>query len=166
MMMRSLPIVALLWSVVAGYSVAQPDVRVEPPADLHGPRTLEATTATAVVRDYLQSWRSMDTALQHNRADLLDADFVGTAREKLAKTIQDQAALGLAAQYQDVSHDLQIVFYSPEGLSVELTDSVDYDVQVLDHDKAIAHRRMHARYVVVLTPTESRWKVRVFQAQG
>jgi len=165
MMTRLLPAFAILWSV-ASCAAAQATVRIEPPANPQGPRVLEAQTASAVVRDYLQSWQSMSAALEHNRADLLDADFVGAARDKLAKTVQEQAALGVAAQYRDSSHDIQIVFYSPEGLSIELTDIVDYDVQVLDHDKTIANQHMHTRYVVVLTPTESRWKVRVFQAQS
>jgi hypothetical protein len=43
--------------------------------------------------------------------------------------------LGIRTRYRDLSHDLQIVFYSPEGLSVELTDKVEYEVQLIDHDK-------------------------------
>lgn len=165
-MMRSLPAMILLWCAAATYSAAQANVHIAAPANLQDLRPLEPQTASVVIRDYLQSWHSMSAALEQNRADLLDMDFVGTARDKLAKTVQDQIALGVAAQYKDSSHDIQIVFYSPEGLSIELTDTVDYDVQVLDHDKPIANQHMHARYVVVLTPTESRWKVRVFQAQS
>ncbi|HEY5253418.1 MAG TPA: hypothetical protein VIJ53_02110, partial [Acidobacteriaceae bacterium] len=58
---------------------AQPVVHVEPP-NLHGPRQLQDQTATAVVRDYLESWQSLGAALRQNRADLLDQDFVGTAK--------------------------------------------------------------------------------------
>ena len=61
---------------------------------------------------------------------LLDADFVGAAKDKLAETIQQQAALGIRTRYQDRAHDIQIIFYSPDGLSIELKDKVDYDVQV------------------------------------
>jgi len=68
-------------------------------------------------------------------------------------------------RYQDKSHDIQMVFYSPEGLSVELTDDVQYDVQMLDHDKLQTKQQVRARYIVVLTPAEVRWRVRVFQAQ-
>lgn len=164
-MMKSLPTLVILWCATAGYLAAQPNVRIEP-ANIQGPRVLEPQTATGVIHDYLESWHSMSAALGQNRADLLEADFVGTAHDKLAKTIQDQATLGLVTQYHDGSHDIQIVFYSPEGLSIELTDTVDYDVQVFDQNKAIATQHMHTRYVVVLTPTESRWKVRVFQAQS
>ena len=107
----------------------------------------------------------MGTALDKNDAGLLDQDFIGTARDKLAEGIQQQAALGIHARYQDKSHDIQIVFYSPEGLSIELTDDVQYDVQVLDHDKVQTTQQVRARYIVVLTPAEVRWRVRVFQAQ-
>jgi hypothetical protein len=89
---------------------------------------------------------------------------VGTAKEKLTDTIQEQTRLGLSTRYQDRSHDIQIVFYSPEGLSIQLIDNVEYDMQLLDHDKIQTTQRVHARYNVVLTPAEVRWRVRVFQA--
>ena len=147
----------------SAYGGAQATVRVEPLA-LQGPRQLQEQTRAAVIRDYLQSWQSFSAALDQNHPVLLDADFVGTAKEKLADTIQQQAALGIRTHYQDISHDLQIVFYSPEGLSIELTDNVEYNVQVIDHDKVTATQRVSAHYVVVLTPSEVSWRVRVFQA--
>jgi hypothetical protein len=106
----------------------------------------------------------MNAALEQNRADLLDADFVGVAKEKLAGTIRQQAALGIRTRYQDRGHDLQIVFYSPDGLSIELKDTAEYDVQLIDHDKSQMKQRVRAHYIVVLTPAEVRWKVRVFQS--
>ncbi|MGB8098141.1 MAG: hypothetical protein WCF17_13375 [Terracidiphilus sp.] len=142
---------------------AQPDVRVEP-AHLEGPRPLADQTATAVIHSYIESWQSLRAALDQNRPELLDRDFVGDARHKLAETIRQQARLGLRTSYQDRSHDLQIVFYSPEGLSVELTDNVQCDVEVRDGDKVIASQPVTERYIVVLTPTETRWRVRVLQA--
>jgi hypothetical protein len=122
-------------------------------------------TETAVIRDYLQAWQSVSAALEQNRVDLLDRDFVGSAKEKLTGTIQEQARLGLSTRYQERTHDLQIVYYSPEGLSIQLIDNVEYDVEILDHDKVQTTQRVHARYIVVLTPAEVRWRVRVFQAQ-
>ena len=142
----------------------QPAVRVEP-TDSVGSRTLEKRTEAAVIRDYLQAWRSLSGAFEQNRADLLDAYFVGTAKEKLADTIREQAKLGIQTRYRDDAHALQLVFYSPEGLSVQLLDTVEYDVQVLDHDKLQTTQHVRARYVAILTPTEVRWKVRVFQAE-
>jgi hypothetical protein len=142
----------------------QPAVRVEP-TDSVGPRILEKQTETAVIRDYLQAWRSLSGALEQNRADLLNADFIGTAKEKLADTVREQAKLGIQTRYRDDAHDIQLVFYSPEGLSIQLVDTVEYEVQILDHEKLQTTQHVRARYVAVLTPTEVQWKVRVFQAE-
>jgi hypothetical protein len=134
------------------------------PQNLQGSRPLPEQTASAAVRDYLQSWQTLASALQKNRADLLDSSFVGNAREKLADTIQQQSRLGIHTVYRDRAHDVQVVFYSPEGLSIELADKVEYDVQVLDHDRVKVVQHISARYLIVLTPAELRWRVRVFQA--
>jgi len=142
----------------------QTTVRVEPTIPV-GPRALEKQTESAVVRDYLQAWQSLQVALQANRSDLLNADFVGAAKEKLAATIRDQQQLGIQTRYADTAHDVKIVFYSPEGLSVELLDTVEYDVQLFDHQKPQATHHVSAHYVSVLTPTEVRWEVRIFQAK-
>lgn len=162
-MLKSFLILSAVVTAASDFGAAQAAVRVEP-ANLNGPRVLEDQTRTAVIREYLQGWQSFRTAMEQNRPDLLGADFVGTSKDKLTDTIQQQAALGMRTRYQDVSHDLQIVFYSPEGLSIELTDKVEYDVQVIDHDKVTAKQRVSSRYVVVMTPAEVRWRVRVFQA--
>lgn len=163
-MRRVLFILGSVFGAASMMAAAQPTVRVEP-AHLQGPRELADQTAQGVVRDYLEAWKSMSAALDQNRPALLAQDFVGTAKNTLTDTIHQQAALGVHTRYQDRSHDLQIVFYSPEGLSIELTDTVEYDVQVFDHDKQIASQPVHARYVVILTPAEVRWRVRVLQAQ-
>lgn len=156
----------VIFALLAGTTLLRADeasVQVEP-SHLQGPRPLAKQTESAVVRDYVEAWQSMSSALAQNRAELLDSDFVGEAREKLGDTIQQQTAIGVRTQYQTTSHDIQVVFYSPEGLSVELVDNVQYDVQILDHDKLQAQQHLHARYVVVLTPAEVRWRVRVLQA--
>lgn len=142
----------------------QASVRVQT-MKMHGPRTLEKQTETSVVRDYLQSWKSLEAALDQNQPALLDANFVGTSRDKLANTIDEQLKLGIHARYQEHSHDLQFVFYSPEGLSIQMIDTVEYDEQVLDHDKVLATKPIIARYLVVLTPSEVRWRVRILQAE-
>jgi hypothetical protein len=139
-----------------------PLVRVEP-SQLQGSRPLEKQTETSVIRDYLQSWKSMRQALDQNQATELDPEFIGAARDKLAETIAAQSRSGIHTRYQDRSHDLQIVFYSPEGLSIQMTDNVEYEQQVLDKDKVLATKVIHQRYLVVLTPSEVRWQVRIFQ---
>ena len=160
------PIVIAFWLLATLFVGAsdQPSVRVES-TDSVGPRTLEKQTETAVVRDYLKAWHSLSGALEQNRIDLLNADFVGTAKEKLSDTIQEQAKLGIQTRYTDKAHDVKLVFYSPEGLSIQLIDTVDYDIQLIDHEKPQITQHVRARYVAVLTPTEVQWKVRVFQAE-
>ena len=150
--------------VTVAPGVEQPVVQVEP-TESFGPRTPEKQTATAVVRDYLQAWQTLSSALGQNRPDLLDRDFVGTAKLKLAQTIDDQAKLKIATQYRDTAHHIRLLFYSPEGLSMQLLDTVEYDVQIMDHNKVRAMQHVRSRYVAVLTPTEVRWKVRIFQAE-
>ena len=108
----------------------------------------------------------MSDALVQNRVDILDADFLGAAREKLADTIGEQAKLGIQTRYQDRAHHIQFVFYSPEGLSIELIDRVEYDVQIIDHGKPISTVPVSARYIVVLTPSEVQWRVRVMQTDS
>ncbi|HYA25389.1 MAG TPA: hypothetical protein VEF05_14585 [Terriglobales bacterium] len=142
----------------------QPTVRVEPTNSV-GPRMLEQQTESAVVRDYLLAWQTMGKAFEENRADLLAAYFVGVARGKLVDTVEEQKKVGMSTRYRDLSHDLKLVFYSPEGLSVQLVDRVEYEVQVLDHGDVKATQRIRCRYVAVLTPTEVRWEVRLFQAE-
>jgi hypothetical protein len=158
-------VLAATLAAFAGIANAQATLRVEP-ARLDGPRPLADQTAEAAIRDYLESWQSMSAALVGNRPDLLDTDFVGDAKDKLAETIREQAGLGIRTRYQDRAHDVQIVFYSPEGLSIEMTDTVDYDVQLLAQDKLTATQHVHARYLVVLTPDQLRWRVRVLQAES
>lgn len=164
-MIRScLVMVGALAMPLAGLA-QQPSVRVEPP-QLQGSRPVEKQTEASVVRDYLQSWKSFQVALDQNEAALLDRDFVGTARDKLANTIEEQARLGIHTRYQDRTHDLQIVFYSPEGLSIQLVDTVEFDQQVLEKDRPLVTKRIRTRFVVVLTPSEVRWKVRIFQEEA
>ena len=165
--MMTIKTMLVLFSIVAmpgALFAAQPVVHVAPP-NLHGSRQLQDQTATAVVRDYLESWQSLATALQQNRADLLDRDFVGTAKDKLTDTLHQQAALGIHTRYQDRAHNIKIIFYSPDGLSVQLVDNVEYDEKVVDNQKVLTTQRTHARYTVVMTPAETRWRVRIFQAE-
>lgn len=160
-MQRSLFLTATMGVALTACAGAQ-NIRVEP-AHLEGPRELAPQTQQGVIRDYLASWKSMQMALEQNQSDQLAKDFVGTAKDKLTATIDAQKAAGVHTVYQDRSHDLQIVFYSPEGLSIELTDNVEYEVQVFDHDKQIATQQVHGHYTVVMTPAEVRWRVRVLQ---
>jgi hypothetical protein len=162
-MTRSILVAIAALGAASAMVAAQASVHVQP-FHLEGPRPLADQTARTVIQDYVESWQTLHSALGENRIDVLDRDFVGAAKDKLAATIEQQAKAGLRTSYQDRSHDVQIVFYSPEGLSIELTDNVEYDQQILDHDKVLTTQHVNTRYVVVLTPSETRWRVRIFQA--
>lgn len=164
-MLRHSALVCAGIMLASGMIAAQPEVTVDI-SQLKGPRPLEDQTKAAAIRDYLESWQGMNEALEQNQPTLLDEDFIGTARDKLADTIDEQAKTGIQTRYQDRSHHIQFLFYSPEGLSIELVDDAEYDVQVLDHDKPVSSVPASARYIVVLTPAEIRWKVRIMQADS
>ncbi len=153
---------SLLLPVAA--SAQQPSVRMEPP-QLNGSREVEKQTETAVVRDYLQAWQTMATALNTNDPAVLASAFVGNAQDRLTETVAEQVKAGVHTRYQDISHDLRFVFYSPEGQSIQLTDTVEYKQQVFAGDKLISTQMLTGRYVVVMTPAEVRWRVRVLQGQ-
>ena len=144
-------------------STQAPQVRIEPSIPSISSK-LQEQTRDAVIRDYLHSWSAMSAAFEQNRAVLLEAEFVGVAKEKMTNAILQQTRLGIRTRYTVRSHDLQLKFFSSEGLSVELTDKVVYDFQIIDQGKVIATQQMISTYVVVLTPAETRWRVRVFQA--
>jgi hypothetical protein len=162
-MLRCSAIFCALLALASGMMAAQPEVRVDT-SQLQGPRPLEEQTRIAAIRDYLESWQNMSEAFQQNRAGILDADFVGAARDKLGKTIDEQLKLGIRTHYLDRTHEIQVLFYSPEGSSIELIDKVEYNVEVLDHEKPVTSMPASARYIVILTPSEVRWRVRVMQA--
>src|SRR4029077_4823602 len=129
-MKQPLFIVCSLFAAMFALGSNPPAVRVEP-TDSVGPRPLEKQTETAVIRDYLLAWRGFSNAFEQNRVDLLDRDFTGGDKEKLADTNRGQPKLGIHTRYRDGAHDLQLGFYSPEGLSIQLVDTVEYDVQIV-----------------------------------
>ena len=163
---RPVRMLLMLGAVAAAPALVAQDaaVNVQPP-DLHGSRPLEKLTESAVVRDYVESWKSLDQALDQNDASLLGRDFIGTALTKFSDTVAQQKKLGIHTSYQAQSHNLQIVFYSPDGLSIQIVDDVQYTQQVMKGGNTLASQPVHARYVAVLTPSQTRWQVRILQAQ-
>jgi len=139
-----------------------PAVQVAPMENV-GPRPVEEQTRRCVIRDYLQAWQGLGQALEQNEPDLLEPYFVGLAKDKLAATIREQGKIGIHVSYRDRSHNIRVVFYSPEGLSLQLLDDLEYDVEVRTRSGVVGSQHVCTRYVAVLTPTESKWKVRVFQ---
>jgi hypothetical protein len=132
-------------------------------ADQVGPRTLEAATQKALARDYAAAWKTLLAARSSNQPTSLDEYFIGQARTKLGNGIAQQAKAGLKTRYVDQGHDVKVVFYSKDGMSVQLLDVARFSVELLDGDKVIDRQEVRRPFVAVMTPTEVRWKVRILE---
>jgi len=128
------------------------------------PRQVEDTTERAVARDYAAAWQAMSEALDQNRKDLLAASFIGTANEKLTAGIEQQRKTGLHQRIVDKGHQVDIVFYSPEGSAMELHDTARLELQTMDGSKVLHSEDATLHYVALLTAAENSWKVRVIEA--
>jgi hypothetical protein len=128
------------------------------------PRRLEETTMISVQRDYSHAWRSMAAALEENKLDLLDQDFVGVAKDKLTQSITQQRALGLKRRYIDHGHQLEVIFYSVDGSAMEVQDTARLEIQELDGDKLVHSEQGTFHFLAVLTPAENSWKVRLLES--
>jgi hypothetical protein len=126
-------------------------------------RAVEEQTRKSIARDYAKAWRTLAQALEQNRADLIGSDFVGVAEEKFAAAVASQAKAGLRTRYVDRGHKVDVLFYSPEGLSLQLRDTAQLERQVLDGEKVIQSEQITRHYIALMTPTEVRWKVRLLQ---
>jgi hypothetical protein len=138
-------------------------VQVRLEAKRAGPRTLEDLTERAILRDYRLAWTSMSRALELNRLDLLEGPFAGEAKQWLRQTIANQHS-GLSQRYLDQDHQLEVVFYAPEGDAIELHDTARYRFELLDGGKLVCDHAMTVHYVVLMTPSADRWLVRQLQA--
>lgn len=127
------------------------------------PRTVEETTALAVQRDYAHAWGSLVSALEENRADLLGENFTGGARQQWQEAIHAQQQSGLSRRIVDHGHRMQVTFYSLDGSSMEAVDAADLEIEYREGGKLLSSERIQARYLVLLTPAESSWKVRILQ---
>src|SRR5262252_9102595 len=116
---------------------AGPTVRVDPMNSV-GPRPVEEQTQSSILRDYLASWQALNKAMSENRSDLLDAYFVGQAKQQLTDTVREQANIGIRTAYHDTSHHISVLFYSPEGLSMQLMDEVEYEITIRKGGQLVA----------------------------
>ena len=133
-------------------------------ADNAGPRNLEDLTRQSLARDYARAWASMAQALDQNRTDVLGSDFVGYALDDLTQRVSAQQQNKLRTRIVDHGHKVEVVFYSPEGSSVQLRDTVQLEMQVLDGNQVVHSENVTMHYISIMTPTEVRWKVRVLEA--
>lgn len=139
-------------------------IKVEFSAEGLGPREIEDTTEAAIPRDYATAWNALETALSQNRPRALDTGFVGFARDRFAQRVADQKKSGVHVAYVDRGHKVQATFYSPEGSTMQLRDTAQYELQVLDGDTVISSQPVTQNYIALMTVTEDRWKVRVLEA--
>jgi hypothetical protein len=176
-MKRRVALLALLavgmfaWSIAPHARAADPvreatsgGIKVWFIADGVGPRDIEDATEVAIPRDYATAWNVLETALSQNRTDILDNGFVGFARERLVRRISDQKKSGLHLRYADRGHKVQAIFYSPEGSAMQVRDTAQYDLEVLDGNTVIHSQPVTQNYVALMTVMEDRWKVRVLEA--
>lgn len=127
------------------------------------PRDVEDPTEQSIVRDYGKAWQSLEEALANNNADALGTNFAGIARDRWGATVSAQKKAGLSRKVVDRGHKLEVVFYSVEGSAMELMDTAQLEIQYLDGGKVIHSESVTGHYVVLMTPAENSWKVRVLQ---
>ena len=141
---------------------SSPTVEMEP--GNAGPRALEPLTETRIVRDYRFAWASLAEALESDSVSPLNGPFDGSARAWLHEAISNQRRSGLSSRYSNQVHKVEAVFYAPEGDLIELHDTAEFDLQLLDGARAIHDEHVTMRYVVLMTPGADRWVVRQLQA--
>ncbi len=129
-----------------------------------GPRAVESLTERGILRDYRFAWSSMTQALEFNNLDPLEGPFAGQAKDSLRQTVNGQQRSGLNRRYLNQGHQLEAVFYAPEGDVMELHDTAEYQLQVSDGGKVIHDDHVVVHYVVLMTPAADRWVVRQLQA--
>ena len=141
------------FSDAAVFGATAPTIAIN--IDHAAPREIEETTQKAVARDYATAWQAMTAALSQNRIDLLNANFIGTANEKLSATIQEQKKAGLHQRITDQGHAVDAVFYSPEGSAIELHDTAHLRIELLDGGKVVHSQDAAVHYVALLTAAEN-----------
>ena len=159
--LAALAILAIAFAAHSVFAASAPSIAIN--TEHATPREIEETTQKALARDYAAAWQTMTEALDQNRADLLSANFIGTADDKLTATIQEQTKAGLHQHITDQGHTVDAVFYSPEGSAIELHDIAHLQIDVMDGSKVIHTENATVHYVALLTAAENSWKVRVLE---
>ncbi len=160
---------ALLWlAAIATILITAKVFAAETPKvtfDTQGaaPREVEEQTQQSIVRDYGKAWQTLAQALQTNHPELLTASFAGFARDDWEQAIKAQAKSGLSRKVVDHGHKLKVLFYSVEGSSMQLSDTAQLEIQYLDGSKVVHSEQVTAHYIVLVTPAENSWKVRLLQ---
>jgi hypothetical protein len=128
------------------------------------PRSVESLTERAILRDYKFAWVNLDQAMESNSTAFTTGLFAGTAGAWLNDAVASQRRSGLSSRYLNQAHKVEAVFYAPEGDVIELHDTAEYDLQVLDGNKTIHNEHAIVHYVVLVTPGADRWVIRQLQS--
>lgn len=163
--MLTLLLAAVFWArgVLAAPQNSGIQVKIE--SAQAGPRQVEDQTEQSIVRDYGKAWQNLEQALANNNPELLNASFAGVARDRWAATVSEQKKAGMSRKLVDRGHRLQVIFYSAEGSAMELKDTAQFEVQYLDGGKVLHSEQLTAHYLVLMTPAENSWKVRILQEE-
>lgn len=129
-----------------------------------GPRQVEPTLQQSIPRDYVKAWQTLSAALESGDPALLDRYWVGVAHDKFHRMVEDRARTGVQVRYKDTAHQLQAVFYPADGAALLLYDTVHVEIQIIRSGKIIDSEETTEKYLVLMTPAQDRWLVRVFQS--
>jgi hypothetical protein len=147
------------------FATGQSSVQIQLP-EVHldaaglAPRPIEELTGTTIARYYALAWRDMAVALESGRTGGLGDEFVGFAKDRLARRIAEQNQVGVHVRIVDHGHHLKAVFYSTDGAAMQLRDQVELEIQTFDGDKLIDTQNAPREYMVLMTPGADRWYVR------
>lgn len=162
---RILAVAATLLFVLSLSSfAADSSARVQLNVTKAAPRAVESLTERGILRDYRVAWDSIAQALEFNTFDPLEGPFAGEAKAWLRDTVAGQQRSGLSQRYLNQSHQLDAVFYAPEGEVMELHDTAEYQLQVSDGGKVIHDEHVVLHFIVLMTPAADRWVIRQLQA--
>ncbi|HKS76835.1 MAG TPA: hypothetical protein VJQ82_26710 [Terriglobales bacterium] len=159
----TLPLLVLFLSAYA-FAADSSSSNVKLDTTMAKPRAIEDLTRNALARDYGNAWLSLTDASESGSPKPLDAYFVGSARKDLGDAVESQRNHGLQSRFLSQEHNLQAVFYAPEGDVVELHDTAHCQVQILDGNKVLDDRGVVLHFVVLMTPGADRWVIRQLQA--
>lgn len=155
---------SLVLLVVFPLRASTPTAGVELSVVGAGPRQVEPTLQQSITRDYAKAWQTFSVALQSGDSAALDQYWAGVAHDKFQRLVEDQKSTSVQVRYVDKSHQLQAVFYPADGAALVLYDTAQLEVQVFNSGKLIHSKGLTQRYVVLMTPAQDRWLVRVLQS--
>jgi hypothetical protein len=151
----------LLPAVTNIFADSKPNVQLN--TDNVGPRELEDVTQKAVLRDYTLAWQALNNALANNTTAPLKDNFVGFALDKLTQRVKDQQAHDLKTKIIDHGHQVDAILYSRDGSAVQLRDTANLEIQVLDGGTVLHSEQAKVQYIAVMTGAADRWQVRVLE---